>query len=258
MRRGKEMNNPTSSSRQTSRLKIAMVLFAGFLISLPLAGFARDGQGESDKYGRTSVMEETIISLPEATFRGIILEEALQQRRSVRKYSSREMTLSELGQLLFSGQGVTETIHGRQLRTAPSAGATYPMRLYAAVNNVEGLPNGIYLYAPASHSLKLVEQGDFGTPLMAACLGQEYLKTADAVLIITAIPERISHTYGDRSMFYIYMEAGHIAQNILLQAVSLGLGGVPVGAFQDRKVNTLLPIEAGKEQTIYLIPLGTL
>lgn len=241
----------------TARPLIIAVIIMGFLAAAPPGGSAGNHQKGTPQERKDTIMKDSTLSLPEPAFRGMILEDALQQRRSVRHYSARDMTQAELGQLLFAGQGVTQRIRGRGLRTAPSAGATYPMELYAVVNTVEELPRGIYRYVSESHSLIMREQGDFGDPLMRACLGQEWLKTADAVLVITAVTDRIRRSYGDRSIRYIYMEAGHIAQNILLEAVSLGLGGVPIGAFRDGDVNEIMALDGEKETVVYLITLGT-
>lgn len=241
----------------TTRPLIIVVVIMGLLATAPPSGSAGDKHSETLQERKETVMKGSTHSLPEPAFRGMILEDALEQRRSVRHYSARNMTQAELGQLLFAGQGITQRIRGRSLRTAPSAGATYPIELYAVVNTVEELPQGIYRYVSESHSLMMREQGDFGDPLMRACLGQEWLKTADAVLVITALPDRILSSYGERSSRYIYMEAGHIAQNILLQAVSLGLGGVPIGAFRDGDVNDIMALDGKKETVVYLITLGT-
>lgn len=233
------------------------VVILGLLASPLPVGSAGKHQAGTPQERKEQIMKGSTHSLPEPVFRGMILEDVLEQRRSVRRYSARDMTQAELGQLLFAGQGITQRLRGRGLRTAPSAGATYPMELYAVVNTVEELPRGIYRYVPESHSLMVHEPGDFGDPLMRACLGQEWLKTADAVLVITAVPDRIRRSYGDRSTRYIYMEAGHIAQNILLEAVSLGLGGVPIGAFHDGDVNDIMALDGKKETVVYLITLGT-
>ncbi|MCK9230622.1 MAG: SagB/ThcOx family dehydrogenase [Syntrophales bacterium] len=202
-------------------------------------------------------MNGSVISLPKPAFRGMILEEVLEQRRSVRRFSTRGITRAELGQLLFAGQGITQHLRGRDLRTAPSAGATYPLELYAVVHSVEGLPRGIYRYLPEFHSLSVQKQGDFADPLTRACLGQEWIETADVALVITAVPDRILNSYGNRSTRYIYMEAGHTAQNILLEAVSLGLGGVPIGAFRDGDVNNIMALDGERETVVYLVTLGT-
>lgn len=206
---------------------------------------------------RNDKVKQTTISLTEASFKGMPFEQALEERRSIRTFSDRNMTEAELSQLLFSGQGITGRTGGRNLRAVPSAGATYPMELYAVVNSVEGIDSGIYRYVPDSHELILLKKGDFGGPFRGACLGQTWLETASVNLIITAVPDRISGRYGDRSPRYILFEAGHIAQNILLQAVSLGLGAVPIGACRDEEVNAIMSLDGITEQTVYIITVGT-
>ena len=237
-------------TRQGVQLAAATVLTAGFLaLAVPPAASAQEGRNDN--------VQQTRISLTEASFKGMPFEQALEERRSVRTFSDRKMTEAELSQLLFSGQGITGKTRGRNLRAAPSAGATYPMELYAIVNSVEGIDRGIYRYVPDSHELILLKEGDFGGPLRAACLGQTWLETASVNLVITAVPDRISSRYGDRSPRYIFLEAGHIAQNILLQAVSLGLGGVPIGACHDEEVDAIMSLDGTTEQAVYIITVGT-
>ncbi len=228
----------------------ATAITAGFLaLALPPAADAREGRNDDVK--------ERTISLKEASFKGMFFEQALEERRSIRTFSDRTMTEAELSQLLFSGQGITGKTRGRGLRSAPSAGATYPMELYAVVNSVEGIDPGIYRYLPDSHELVLLKEGDFGGPLRVACLGQTWLETASVNLVITTVPDRISSRYGERSPRYILLEAGHIGQNILLQAVSLGLGGVPIGAFRDEEVDAVMSLDGATEQAVYIITVGT-
>lgn len=243
-------HKPASFRKVKTSLSAAAAIQAFILIFAAITAGCTQG-------GKNAAMNEKIIALKEAMHKGMSLEEALKQRRSIRRYSDREMTEAELAQLLFSGQGVTGSIRGLNLRTAPSAGATYPMELYAVVNNVEGLTPGIYRYLPASHSLELLDSGDFAKALSAACLGQGSVEKAAVNFVITAVPVRITGRYGERSARYVYMEAGHIGQNILLQATSLGLGGVPIGAFNDREVNRILSLEEDREITVYIIAVGT-
>jgi len=188
----------------------------------------------------------------------MILEEAIEKRRSVRSYSSEAITLDQLSQLLFASQGVSGRIYGQPLRSAPSAGALYPIEIYPVVNNVQDLAQGIYHYSILEHALELTRSGDFHLEITAAGLGQEMLGVAGVTFILSAIFDRTSHRYGERGLRYAYMEAGHISQNIYLQAVSLGLGSVSVGAFIDGQVNKLVGIDGHKEAAIYLHAVGTL
>jgi SagB-type dehydrogenase family enzyme len=200
----------------------------------------------------------TIMKLPEPKHRGMPLEEALVKRRSVRNYSKEPMPLSILSQLLFAAQGVTGKIYGHSLRTAPSAGALYPFEIYLVVNNVEDLPRGIYHYVVNDHTLELVEAGDFRRSITSAGLKQEMLGDASVTFALSVVFDRIRHKYGERGYRYSYMEAGHISQNIALEAVSLGLGSVPVGAFLDEKINELVGVDGRQEAVVYLHAVGML
>ena len=198
------------------------------------------------------------IELPKPHYRGLTVEEAIEKRRSVRNYSKKEITLTQLSQLLFAAQGVTGQIYGKPLRAAPSAGALYPFEIYAVVNNVQHLPPGIYHYSVLDHTLELVKAGDFHTQITDAGLQQEMLGDAAVTFVLSAVFDRVRHKYGERGYRYAYIEAGHISQNIYLQSVSLGLGSVCAGAFLDENVNKLIEVDGRKEAVIYLHAVGCL
>jgi SagB-type dehydrogenase family enzyme len=198
------------------------------------------------------------VKLPKPKYRGLTVEEAIEKRRSVRDYSPKAISILQLSQLLFAAQGITGKMYGQPLRSAPSAGALYPFEIYLVVNNAQGLPQGIYHYAIRNHELELVKAGDFSSQITSAGLEQEMLGEADVTFVLSAIFDRVRHKYGERGYRYVYIEAGHISQNIYLQAVSLGLGSVSVGAFLDEKVNQLIGIDGHKEAVIYLHAVGTL
>ncbi len=175
------------------------------------------------------------------------LEEAIAKRRSVREFSPEPLTLDEIGQLLWSAQGVT---HPAGYRSAPSAGALYPLEVYVAT------PEATYHYEPNGHRLTIQMQGDLRPQLYAAALQQESVLNAPAVFVIAAVYERTAKKYGkERSPRYVHLEAGHAAQNLLLQAVALDLGAVPIGAFYDNKVKETLALPVD-QQPLYLIPVG--
>lgn len=202
--------------------------------------------------------EAKMVKLPEPKYRGKVLEEAIERRRSVRNYSSKAITQAQLSQLLFAAQGITDQIDGHALRAAPSAGALYPFEVYVIVNNVKNLTRGIYHYAVLEHVLELIEEGDFRKKIINAGLGQDILGKAGVTFVLSAVFDRTRSKYGERGYRYIYMEAGHISQNIYLQAVSLGLGSVGVAAFFDEKVNKLIGVDGQKESVVYLHPVGAL
>jgi len=198
------------------------------------------------------------IELPKPEYKGMTVEEAIKKRRSIRNYSTKPISKAQLSQLLFAAQGVTGKMHGKALRTAPSAGALYPFEIYIIVNNIEDLPRGLYHYSVLDHSLEPVKSGDFRRQITDAGLNQEMLGNAGVTFVLSAIFDRVRYKYGERGYRYVYMEAGHISQNIYLQAVSLGLGSVCVGAFSDEKVNKLIDVDGVKEAVIYLHPVGAL
>ena len=199
-----------------------------------------------------------IIKLPEPEYQGIPLEEAIKKRRSARNYSGKPVTMSQLSQLVFSAQGMTGKTYGHPLRTTPSAGALYPFEIYVIANNVDTLDQGIYHYSILDHTLELVKSGDFRKEITSAGLKQEMLGDSDVVFVLSAVFDRTRHKYGERGFRYVYIEAGHISQNIYLQAVSLGLGSVSVGAFLDNEVNRLIDVDGQKEAVIYLHAVGAL
>ena len=175
------------------------------------------------------------------------LEETISQRRSVRNYQSKPLTIEEISQILWAAQGITKRNSG--FRAAPSAGALYPIEIYLL--NKEGLFN----YLVEEHSLKRVASYDLRKELTRACLVQNFIAQAPISIVICALFERITPRYGQRGVRYTYVETGHIAQNIHLQAVSLGLSSVPVGAFDDEAVKNALRLPEN-QQVLYIIPLG--
>ena len=198
------------------------------------------------------------IALPSPTQEGMSVERAIEKRRSVRTYSSQPLTLAQLGHLLVAAQGITGRLHGEPLRTVPSAGALYPFEIYVVANNVDGLEQGIYHYAVREHALELLKSADFRDAITRAALGQDMLGEAVVSFVLAAVVDRTRQKYGERGFRYIYMEAGHISQNIYLQAVSLGLGSVGVGAFLDGEVSKLVGLDGETEVPIYLHAVGTL
>ena len=195
------------------------------------------------------------IKLPEPAKDGTYsLEKSLALRRSKRKFSSHPLTISNLSQLLWAAQGITSS---SGFRTAPSAGALYPLEVYMVVGMVDKLYPAIYHYKPDDHALFLVKEGDFRAKLTRAALGQRAIQNAPAAIVIAAVYERTTGKYRQRGIQYVHMDAGHAAQNICLQATALGLGSVPIGAFQDGKVTEVMGLK--KDQVpLYILPVGRL
>jgi SagB-type dehydrogenase family enzyme len=221
--------------------------FAIFLITLLVPA----DQARGMNFGRPmkSIQENKgeVIVLPAPEKRGSLsLEEALYKRESVRSFSPEPLTVKEISQILWAAQGKTRHWGGR---TSPSAGALYPLEIYMA------LREGLYRYVPDQHQMLKVTDRNLIVSLSDAALGQGCIREAPAVVIITAVYGRIEGKYGSRGERYVKIEVGHAAQNILLQAVSLGLSAVPVGAFHDEKVRRILSIP-DDHKPLYLIPIG--
>ena len=206
-------------------------------------------------YAQTESADQPVmVSLPEPVLDGAVsLERAIAGRRSVRSYSSEALSLAELSQLLWAAQGITGG--DKRHRSAPSAGALHPLEVYVVAANITDLASGVYHYLPADHALELVVVGDQRAAVCAAALNQQALSKAPAVLSIAAVYSRTSAKYGDRASRYVPMDAGHAAQNVLLQAVALGLGAVPMGAFNDEQLKSALKLDSDVEP-LYLIPVG--
>ncbi|MGQ9546638.1 MAG: SagB/ThcOx family dehydrogenase [Dehalococcoidia bacterium] len=200
-------------------------------------------------------MKEAITKLPPPQLQGdVSLEEAIARRRSVRRYRRDSLSLAELGQILWSAQGITGH---RALRAAPSAGATYPLEILVLAGQqcVAGLDSGIYLYLVNSHSLKLHKSGDFRIDLARAALGQEFIAQAPVAIAICAVYARTCNAYGRRGERYVHIEVGHVAENMHLQATALGLASVEVGAFEDEQVRKVLSVEE-QVKPLYIMPVG--
>lgn len=227
-------------------LAIALALTLHVAQELPSAELA-----EVTMTGRIEVGERIPLPAPRMVSETSV-EAALAQRRSIRDYSDENLTVGEVSQLLWAAQGITAPWGGR---TAPSAGALYPLELYLAVGAVNGVAAGVYRYWPEEHELEKVKEGDTRAALAAAALGQECVKDAAIDLVIVGVYHRTTARYGDRGIQYVHLEAGHAAQNVYLQAEALGLGTVALGAFHDDEVARVLGLE--EESTpLYIMPVG--
>ena len=203
-----------------------------------------------------STNRDEAIKLPEISYDSeISIEEALSERRSVRSYVDTSLDLRQVSQIFWAAQGITDPSRG--YRTAPSAGALYPLEVYIIAGKINGLSPGVYRYIPEEHELIRKTEGDKRQELFEAALYQSPVKEAPAVLVFTAIFKRTTKKYGDRGIRYVYMEAGHASQNVYLQAVSLGIGTVSIGAFDNQKVKTVLNLSE-QEEPLYIMPIGVI
>jgi SagB-type dehydrogenase family enzyme len=199
------------------------------------------GQTESS----TTAAKESIIQLPAPKLDGhMSLEKALATRRSIRRFSDQKFTMEQIGQLAWAGHGITEKTRG--LRTAPSARASYPIKLYLAT------PSGLYLYLPEKHALQVLAETDLRQKLAGR---QSSIAQSGCTVVIASRVRNTTAKYGDRADKSAVLEAGHIAQNILLEAVSLNLGGVPIGGYDPNEIGKICSLPADMEP-VYLVATG--
>jgi SagB-type dehydrogenase family enzyme len=194
-----------------------------------------------------------MIRLPEPALDGATsVETALRYRRSGRDYAAKPLSLAALSQLLWAAQGITNR---QGDRTAPSAGALYPLELYVAAGKVEDLPTGVYRYRPKGHRLEEHAEGDVRSKLASQAWRQTWVKDAPAILVFTTVAARVTDEYGRDGIRYVYMEVGHAAQNVHIQAVALDLGTCVVGALDGPRVTKTLAL-APDEVPQVLMPVG--
>lgn len=205
-------------------------------------GAACGSVGAPSNQGALAPLET--IELPEArTTSAISIEAALWARRSVRSFREETIALADVGQLLWACQGLNRPEQGG--RTTPSAGAQYPLEVYVIT------AEGIHHYVPEGHQLERLSTEDVRDRIPA----QSFVHPAPVVVVITAAFARTEEHYGERAERYVHLEAGHAAHGLLLQAVSLGLGGTPVGSFDDEELQLLLGVPIDHEP-LYVIPIG--
>ena len=199
-----------------------------------------------------------IVPLPEPDLTGDPhLWRLLYSRRSRREYDAgRSLTTEKLSALLWATQGVTARYGDVLFRTAPSAGGLYPVETYLLVRAVEGLEPGIYHFRPHAFDLELLKKGDPARDVAEAALGQQMVMAAQVTFIWTAIVERSRWKYRQRAYRYLYLDAGHIGENLYLAAGALGLGCCTIGAFFDDKVNAVIGVDGVEETAIYLSTIG--
>jgi len=232
--------------------KFLPVLLGGGLI-LAFLGFFL---WQTRKTKEVEPMAKNNSFLPEPRLKGeISLEEAIFKRRSQRNFLNKPLSLSQLSQILWAAQGVTDKSTG--FRTAPSAGALYPLEIYLLVKEkgVEGLEVGVYHYQPEKHSLELYLKGYSHSDFVRACLNQQACNLAPVSLVIAAEYERTTGKYGERGKRYVEIEVGHVGQNIYLQAETLGLGTVAIGAFIDGEISQVLNLPPS-HKPLYIMPIG--
>lgn len=196
------------------------------------------------------------IILPTPKVKTFPLDETLKIRKSIRSFSPKPFTQQRLSYLLWASTGIQRIERGFEFRTAPSAGGLYPIETYLVINRVQDIARGIYHYNIKEHLLEELELGDFSKDITRAALGQGMCAEAAVVFIWTAIFERSKWKYKQRAYRYIYLDAGHIAQNLALAAASLRLGSCQIGALFDDEVNKIIDVDGTEESTIYMSAAG--
>lgn len=229
----------------------------GLAVVIVLVAFAASAQPQAPAAIQPAATATTGLALPAPLGQGrSSLEATLAQRRSLRDFATTPLTAVQTGQLLWAAQGLTGakgSAPGR--RTVPSAGATYPVVLYLVAGRIDGVASGVYRYLPQAHRLDAVAQGDLRAEVATAARGQRWIADAPALVVIAAQPARTVARYGALAERYVAMEVGAAAQNLLLQAVALGLGGTLVGAFDEAALRRSLAL-GDNEQPLAIVPVG--
>lgn len=195
------------------------------------------------------------LPLPKPT-KNLSLDATLRKRKSIRNFSQKSLGIEQLSYILWASTGIQRKEDGFEFRTVPSAGALYPIETYLVINRTDKLKKGIYHYSVKSHCLEELKLGDFGRPSALAALGQKMCLEAAVVFIWTAIFNRSKWKYQQRAYRYIYLDAGHIAQNVALASTSLGLGSCQIGALFDDEVNNIIGVDGAEESVIYMSVAG--
>ena len=196
------------------------------------------------------------LSLPQPETMHLSLDQGLLKRKSTRQYSEKPLTIEQLSYLVWASTGIQRIENGFHFRTVPSAGATYPIETYLTVNNVTGVKPGLYHYAIVAHALETLKEGDIRQDVKDAAMGQRICAEAPLVFLWTSIFKRVTYRYQEHGYRYIYMEAGHIAQNLALTATAMGLATCQIGALYDDEVNSFLGVDGTEESIVYMSVVG--
>ena len=186
------------------------------------------------------------------------LDACLKKRRSIRDFTDQPIDQDKLSYILWASTGIQRREYGYEFRTAPSAGALYPIETYLVVNNVKEIAKGIYHYSIKDHALEEMKLGEFGKKTANGALGQDMCANAAVVFIWTSIFQRSRWKYGQRAYRYIYLDAGHIGENLALASTALGLGSCQIGALFDEEINKLIDVDGKSESTIYMSVVGNI
>ena len=251
-----------SISRRSIAKIAALLAVAGSVLlgwSLNPSEDDRGDENRSEAEEATTEAESNGLPDPRTAGGNETVTAAIADRRSRREYAAESLSAEELGQLLWAAQGITKRrLHAVDFRAAPSAGATYPLEVFVVIGDpgVVEFDPGIYSYDPDAHALELTKQGDVQSELQEIAVDQEWVGAAALDIVITGVDERTTQKYGSRGRArYVPMEAGHAGENVYLQAESLGLSTVSVGAFDDDALRDLLGV-SDSYRPLSIFPVG--
>jgi SagB-type dehydrogenase family enzyme len=250
------LSNLLQIVKRNARLTRRQAFHLAGILGLSLSGLDQFQVRHASAKSRNFFSKEAPMNLPTPnTYGNLSVEKAIKQRRTVRSFADKPLTIDQLSQILWAAQGVTN--EGGLKRAAPSGGALYPIDVYAAVgkNGVQGLAQGVYLYDPPRHSIRKIVVTDQREDAAVAALKQMWMATAPVILVLTAEYSRITIKYGRRGKRYAMIEVGHIGQNIFLQCEALGLAAGIVGAFDDKDVASAINAKNDHEPLI-MMPVG--
>jgi SagB-type dehydrogenase family enzyme len=222
-----------------------------------LLGTLSDWGSQPPLYKTYPDAEQIALPTP-GEFSGLPTGQAIRRRRSKRDYTDKPLTLTTLSDLLYLADGINAEQWGTSLRSAPSAGALYPIEIYVIAHRVEDIEPGLYHYHVHDHALHVLKRGSLQAQVVRHGLQQQFLGEAGVVLVLTAIFQRLRFKYQERSYRYALMEVGHIGQNVYLAATSLGMGTCMVGAFSDDEVNAMLGVDGENEAALAMMPVGNI
>ncbi|MFC1480208.1 SagB/ThcOx family dehydrogenase [Candidatus Omnitrophota bacterium] len=220
-----------------------------------MSGVTSDRESRPSLYKEYSASRKTELSHPDS-LETLPLDTTLKKRKSIRDFSTNPISKEELSYLLWASTGIERREAGYEFRTSPSAGALYPIETYLVLNNVESISRGIYHYSVKDHAVEELRAGGFGEDVALAALEQRMCAKAAVVFIWTAIFHRSEWKYGQRAFRYVYLDAGHVAANLALAAVSLGLGSCQIAALFDDEINRLVDVDGTDESVVYMSAVG--
>jgi SagB-type dehydrogenase family enzyme len=220
-----------------------------------LIGGRLDWSSKPDMY-KTYPKSKMIRLTSDFSGQASFFSDLLKSRRSVRSFSQKPVGLTDLAFLLWASTGIQRKENAYEFRTVPSAGALYPIETYILANSVADLKKGIYHYNIEAHALEELSTTDLGEKMARAALDQNMCARAPVVFIWTAVFQRSKWKYAERAYRYVYLDAGHVAQNLALSAVSIGMGTCQIGAFYDDEINEILGVDGEEESSIYLSVVG--